>query len=301
MMLKEFEYLRPQSLEECLNLLQVHSNAKILAGGTNLIVGMKDGIFAPEVLVDLAGLSELRTIIVNPEGQSTIGSLVTMTELANACHQVKAFSALETAAEGMGSALIRNRGTIGGNVVNASPAADTAAPLLVSRTRVVIASSDGQRAVPLEDFFSGPGKVNLNPSEIVLFFEIPAVPPLCGESYQKLGVRKALQIAIVGVAARITMNPEKGVIDSAYLALSSVGPKPLLVTGVERFLIGNEPSEKLFSEVAGLAVAASRPINDLRATADYQLSMVGELTKRALSDACQQALVKSKVKLETKA
>jgi CO/xanthine dehydrogenase FAD-binding subunit len=277
------DYLAPQTLTEALAALDKQpAGVKIIAGGTDLIPRMRARMVEPSLLVDLRLLG-LEGIEITGDrihiGASTTHSGVLESDLlAEHC------PAIVVAARDIAGPPIRNRGTVGGNLVNASPAADLAPPLLAHDAVAVVAKADVVREVPLVDFFTGPGSTVLEPDELLKEIIIPTLQPNTTSTFIKLGKRKAMAIAVVSVAARLTLN-ESGNISQARIGLGSVAPTPMRAVKAEALLEGQLPSAELFAEAGQVASAEASPISDLRASGEYRKKMVAVLTRRALSAA----------------
>jgi CO/xanthine dehydrogenase FAD-binding subunit len=273
-------YLAPGSLDDALEILGKHTTGvKIIAGGTDLIPRMRSGIIKPALLVDLRLLAldriELKGDFVH------IGAGVTHAAIVESGSLFIRYSSLVEAAKAIAGPPVRNRGTIGGNLVNASPAADLASPLLVYDAYLVLAKKSSKREVPLTEFFIGPGQTVLAPDEILTEIRIPKMPANSASKFIKLGKRNAMAISIVNVATRLTMD-ENGKISQARIALGSVFPTPMRAVNTECALEGEAPSLEIFTEAGHLASAESSPISDIRAGADYRKKMAAVLTRRAL-------------------
>ncbi len=280
------DYLAPATFTEAFQALgKKKIKAMIIAGGTDLLVRMRAGAIKPDLLVDLCKLDLDR--IEEREDRITIGARATHTDILHDPLLAENFPALVDAAGKIAGPPIRNRGTLGGNLVNASPAADLATPLLGYDAAAIITSKEGDREIALVDFFTGPGETVLKQGEILKEISIPKPPPGTEAAFLKLGKRKAMAIAVVSVAARLTFE-EDGMISQARIALGSVAPVPFRATKAESALIGKNPGARLFAEVGEIARAESSPISDLRSTADYREKMVAVLTKRALAAALLQ-------------
>jgi CO/xanthine dehydrogenase FAD-binding subunit len=290
LLLPKFEYHEPRVIADACKLLsEIGPDAKIIAGGTDILVNMKKGLLSPKHLVSLGkipGLSEMKA----ENGRLAIGSHVIVSALAESVHIRKVFPGLHKAASVLGSPLVRNRATIGGNMVTARPAADLPPPLMALSARLKLHSPGGERELPLEDFFLGPGETVIKPDEVLVSIVLNNPPPYTGGDYIKLGHRRALEIAIVAVASRITLDRPDGVIKEARVILSSVAPKAIHALSAEKMLIGKKPSEKLFAEAAAVAETICAPIDDVRASAEYRCAMVEVLTKRTLMGAWKQAV-----------
>jgi len=280
------EYLAPQSIDEALAALGRGSEGtRIIAGGTDLIPRMRARMVEPSTLVDLRllGLDSI-DIIGN---RIHIGARTTHTGVLESEILAQHCPAIITAAQDIAGPPIRNRGTVGGNLVNASPAADLATPLLAHDAVAVLAKAGAEREVPLAEFFTGPGATVLDADELLKEIHIPTLSENTTSAFIKLGKRKAMAIAVVSVAARLTLD-EVGKILEARIALGSVAPIPMRAVKAEAVLEGQEPSAEFFAEAGQVASAEASPISDLRASGDYRKKMVAVLTRRALAAAWQQ-------------
>ena len=277
----DFEYYEPKSLQEALELLaKYRESARVLAGGTDLLVKMKVRLIEPRVLVNIKRIPGLR-YIAEDGNYVRIGALTTLRDLEKSEVIRRHLPALHDAVKVMGSIQIRNMATIGGNLCNASPAADTAPPLLVHNAKVVLASIDGTRVVPLEEFFVGPGKTAAKPHELLI--EVVAEKAGKGSSSFKKVSRVAVDLAIASAAAYIEL--EGDVIREARIALGSVAPKPIRVRRTEELLKGlRMRSEELRKALYALEDEVS-PITDVRSTAEYRRYVVKVLAWDAINAA----------------
>ncbi|MFH1137954.1 MAG: xanthine dehydrogenase family protein subunit M [Pseudomonadota bacterium] len=289
MLLPQFECHLPSSLEEACLLLKKHRDkAKVLAGGTDLLVNMKRKILSPPHLVALDRTSGLADIALCGEVLE-IGALATASALASSPTVLQTVPVLALGAGKIGSPLIRNRATVGGNLVSARPAGDTAPPLMALGAVVVLQSAAGVRETSLDEFFLGPGQTIMTPEEILIGIRIPVPGPGTGGGYEKLGLRAALEIAIVNVAAVIKLNSTGKKIDSARVVLGAVAPRPIRSPRAEEALIGKPAGPKALEKAAAAAVEDARPISDHRGSAEYRRLMVEVLTRRALVSALENA------------
>ena len=284
-LLPKFDFYEPDSVAEaCKVLADAKTEGKIIAGGTDIMVNMKKGLLSPKCLVSLAkipGLSSVEPIT----GGIVIGPNLIVAKLIEFDLMRKKFNLLSKAASVLGSPLIRNRATIGGNIVTARPAADLPPPLMAMGARVVLTKKGKERELPLDDFFVGPGQTKIKPGEILTKIIVDDPPPFTGWDYIKLMHRNALEIAIVAVAVRITLDGPDGTIKDARVILSAVAAKAIHAVSAEKILIGEKPTEKLFKQAAALASTDCTPITDIRGGAEYRCAMVETLTNRALSGA----------------
>lgn len=271
--MKEFTYLLPKSIGELCQLLEEHGvNAKILAGGTDLLIRMKEKIWQPEYVIDLKRIEELNEIVSDDIG-ITIGAGVTISKVISCTDIQEKYPFFIEALELLGSVQVRNRATIIGNLCNASPLADSAPSLLVLAAKMRIVSSDGERWIPLEEFFTGPGMTSLKVGEFVASVHIPAS---CGEGiYFKHSRRKEVDLASVSVACYQSE-------DNFRIAMGAVAPTPVRTYLAEKYLDEKGLSVNTLETVVDLAVKAVKPITDIRATEEYRKEMVEVLTRRAL-------------------
>jgi len=283
MLLPKFDYHEPVTLDEaCQIMAELGEDARPLAGGTDLIVNMKKKVLSPKHLVSLGRIGDLRNID-SANGVLKIGASVSVAQISESDEIKDSFSALHEGALNLGSPLIRNLATIAGNIVSARPAADLPPPLMVHGAKVVLKSTSGERAVALENFFKGPGQTVIAANEILKEVVVLKPEPHSGGAYIKLGIRKALEISLVNVAAFVCLDSADGPIKSARIVIGSVAPTPLISPAAEKVLVGEIPSEALFVRAGEAAALDSRPIDDFRASAQYKRAMVEVLTKRALN------------------
>lgn len=290
MLLPKFEYHEPKTLEEALKLLsELGGNAKVLAGGTDLLVRMKLKIDRPTHVVSIARVPGLTEIIPRNGHAVTVGSAVTARDLARHEIIIDRFTPLALAAGRLGAPIIRNRATIGGNLVNARPAADFPPPCMVLNASLKLKSVRGEREVNVNDFFRGPGETVIEPHELLVSLNIETPPPWTGGAYLKLGARKTLEISMVNVAALVTLQAPDGPIVDARIALGAVAPTPVRAFAAEEMLIGQKPSEQLFQSAGEVGVGMCSPITDHRGTMEYRCMMIEVLVKRALTIATEKA------------
>lgn len=283
--LQEFDYYLPATVSEAIRTLNVlGTGGKILAGGTDVLVAMKEKGLRPRALVDIKGLAGLRGISQTADGSVVIGALTTLHEIETSAELQGRFSGLAEAAGLVGSYQVRNRATLGGNLCNASPSADSAPALIAYGAFARIVGFEGERRLLLEDFFAGPGKTVLSADEILTAVELPSPPERSACAYVKYGPRAAMDIAVVGAGVLIGLDA-KGVCQSARIVLAAVGPTPLRAKSAEDRLTGRYVDEAIVGSVAKLAAREARPIDDIRASAAYRSDMIEEFTARAIKAA----------------
>jgi len=277
--MKDVVYFAPSKLDEAAHLLGVHrGKAIIVAGGTDIVGKMNCYEIKPEVIIHLGAL-EL-DYIREEKGELIIGAMTPTTEISLHPLVAKKAAALSQAAAQSGSLAVRNSATIGGNLINASPAADLATPLLVMNARVVLAKSSGKRIVPLNRFFVGPGETILEKEELLVEIQIPV---FSGKTaFLKLGRRRAMTLSVVNTAVRLDL--ENGVCKDAAIALGSVAPTPIRCYQAEASLKGKPVNPANIQSCAKIAAGETKPIDDQRATAWYRREVCSALIERAIKD-----------------
>ena len=279
--MQPFDYLEPtNAADACRMLADRDGAARVLAGGTDLIIQMEMGRHQPAAILFLGRLPELREIRFDPRAGLTIGALATLRAIELHPAIQARYPVLARGAAEVGSVQIRNLATLGGNMCNASPSADTSPSLLVLDAEVRILGTGGERSVPITGFWTGPGRTVLTPGEIVTSVHLPVPRENTRSFYYKLAVRKAMDLAMVGIA--VTAVPRNGGFDQARMALGAVAPTALRVTEAEALVTGRPLTDDLIEQAAQRAIETSRPISDQRASAEYRREMVGALTRRAL-------------------
>jgi carbon-monoxide dehydrogenase medium subunit len=301
--MKRFDYFRPKTFEEALALLAKYGEkAKLIAGGTDVIVMIKQKAIAPDILISLQGIPGLDRIQYN--GSLSIGPMITHRTIEKSEVIRKDFSALADAVDDLGSIQIRNVATIGGNICTAAPSADTATPLLVFGTQVKIKSIQEERTVPIEEFFKGPGATVLRTGEMVKELLIPKPLPNTGSAYYKLQRRLALDLPILGVSVLLSLDKNKVtcsdllctaspisailhemeedeiVCKDVRIALGVAAPTPMRTLKAEALLRGKKLSDELLEEAANIASQEAQPRDSLRGEAWYRKDMVRVLVKR---------------------
>lgn len=282
-MLPQFELLMPKTLPEALEMVADRvPDAKPLAGGTNLIPELRAGTQRPRTLVSIGSLTELRDIQRN-DGYVVLGSGVTIARLLEEQTVAVHGGVLAEAASVFASALIRNRATVGGNLANGSPAADTAPPLLALGAEVGLTSVDGTRWVPLQDFFVHVCDTVCEPVEMITAVRWPVPSPQTVGGFRKLALRKSMAISVVSVAAQLTLD-DKGRCEEARIALGAVAPTPVRAYDAEQTLCGEYLGPELVEEVTHLACGAARCIDDVRSSAAYRERVTSVLVQRLLTE-----------------
>jgi carbon-monoxide dehydrogenase medium subunit len=282
-------YYEPSALGECIELLGHYgADGCILAGGTDLVVKLRSGLVRPKAVISLRSLTELSQITCDDGDGIYIGSMVTLRDIVNSDFLVDGFEVIRQGARHVSSMQIRNVATLGGNSCNASPSADTVPGLIVSQAQPCILGPKGERRLPLEDFFQSAGKTVLSLGEVLTGFYVPSFPPNTGCFYKKYSIRGDTDLAIVGIAASLTLD--KGYrVQKARIALGAVAPTPIRALKAESVLLGRHHDDGLLEEAATAASEESKPISDQRATARYRREMVRVWTKHVLEKAFQRA------------
>ncbi|MFN2289591.1 MAG: FAD binding domain-containing protein [Anaerolineae bacterium] len=280
--LPRFDYMQARTADEAVALLQDYGqDARPLMGGTDLFPGLREGRIRPRVLIDVKGLPGMRDLAYEEGTGLRIGAAVTMNELAAHPLVQERYPILAQAAGSVASYQIRNRATIGGNLCNASPCADTAPAVLLLEAEVLAFGPQGERAIAAGDFFLGPGRTAIQPGEFMTGLRIPPAPDGVAARYLKLGRCRTGDLSLVGVGV-VGFEPENGSDYRFRIALGSVAPTPVRAREAEAWLAQNKAGEEAFEEAATRARAAAKPISDVRGTAEYQRAMVRALTLRGL-------------------
>ena len=283
--LSSFDYIRPGTPQEVTRLLlKSDGQARLFMGGTDVFVRMRDGFIAPKVLIDVKHLPGLRDVKFTKRNGLVVGAAVDMNTLARHPAVVEHYSVLADALHSVASYQLRTRATMGGNLCNASPAADTAPAALVLEAMLVLRGRRGERCVPITEFFLGPGKTAIKPGEFVVRVEIPPAPKGAVSRYLKLGRNTLGDLAIVGVA--VLAYPDRKA-KSGYrfrIALASVAPMPIRVPEAEAILAASPIAPDVIEAAATAAMETARPIDDVRSSAAYRKAMVRNLTQRAVAE-----------------
>jgi aerobic carbon-monoxide dehydrogenase medium subunit len=279
------EMYQPTSLQEASRLLKENGpGGRFLAGGTDLVIAMKEKGLLPKYIVDLKRVPGLAGIRENSDGSMTIGALTTMYAIETSLVITKKYPFLAQSAAEVGSIQIRNRATIGGNMANATPSADVAPALIALNATAKIASTGGERTVSMEEFFRGPGQNVMNADEILTEITIPKTSPQWVGEYIKFSPRDMMDLAYIGVAVAYNLDNGKKC-EGVRIVLGAVAPTPIRAKNSEALLEGKVLTEELAAKVGDEAARESKPISDVRSSADYRRAMVGVMTKRAILNA----------------
>ncbi len=283
--MQAFEYFMATDSRHAVALLTQHASARVLAGGTDLLPGLKAASHASKIVIDISRASDMHTIELSERGLS-IGALVTHSEIMAAPVIREMFPALASAAHSIGAVQTRNLGTIGGNLVTAVPSVDSGPTLIALDALVTIAGSTGLRQLTLTDFFIGPRKTALKPDELLVEVLIPKENLNKPASFLKFGLRKGQALGLVNAAASLWLDPKRNTCTAVRIALGAVAPTVIRAASAERFLEGRSATPKNFAEAGRLAVEDTHPISDMRASAGYRKDLVAVLARRALEAAC---------------
>ena len=280
-----FEFYQPATLAEASRLLRENGpGGRFLAGGTDLVIAMKEKGLLPKYIVDLKRVPGLSGIREDNDGTITIGALTTMYAVETSPVITKKYPFLAQSAAEVGSIQIRNRATIGGNMANATPSADVAPSLIALNATAKIVSTSGERTVPMEEFFRGPGQNAMNADEILTEITIPKTGPQLVGEYIKFSPRDMMDLAYIGVAVAYNLANDKKC-GQVRIVLGAVAPTPIRAKNSEALLDGKVLTEELATQVGDEAARESKPISDVRSSADYRRAMVAVMTKRAILNA----------------
>lgn len=291
--MKAFGYVSAKDVAHAVALLGEHgAKAKILAGGTDLLVELKHAVHNPEIIVDISRLSELKTIAVADDGLH-IGALATHGDIMNSSIIRDMFPAMVDAAHSIGAVQTRNLGTLGGNLITCVPSVDSGPALIALDAVVTVASAEGERRMPLAELFVGPRKTSLKPGDLLIDIIIPRDNLDKPAAFEKFGLRKGQALALVNVGASFWVG-DKSVFKAPRIALGAVAPTVIRAPKAEAYLAGRTISVEAMAEVGRIAATEAKPISDFRASADYRRDLIAVLVKRALASALARATAKQK-------
>lgn len=277
--MKDIAYLRPQILQEASDYLLAYPHAKLLAGGTDLILSLERKKVTPTHIVDLSGISHLNQVVFE-NGILRLGAMVTIQELHEVPIVRDKFPDIAVAAGHLGCWQVRNRATLGGNLANAAPSAEMAPPLIAHNAKVKLVSSQGERMLPLEEFFTGPGRTIMHQGEVLAEIIVPEPREGLEMRYSRHALRRSMDISVVNVVVHLQLKGE--IVIDVKIVLGAVAPTPIRSKRAEEILVGKKLDNILISNAAQAASLECQPITDVRATAGYRRKMVQVLTERAL-------------------
>ena len=286
--MQDFGYIAAKTVSEAVSLLDEKGQAaRILAGGTDLIVQVREAQRDVDLMIDIKSIPEVNVLDYNADTGLTLGAAVECYKIYAVDEICDAYPGLIDATKIIGGTAIQGRAGVGGNLCNASPAADCIPPLIVLNASCVIAGPNGERELPVEQFCTGPGQTALGNGEILVSLKIPAPASNSSSFYLRFIPRNEMDIAVVGAGASVTLDDAKQKIVSARIALGAVAPTPLFAEEASALLAGREVSDAAIDEAAAAAQAIARPISDMRGTVEQRIHLVGVLTRRALNGAIQ--------------
>ena len=281
-------YEAPETLDAAIGLLAGQSGqVKVLAGGTDVLVQIHADMIEPDVIVDIKKIAEMREI-ADEDGAWRLGAAGTGKELMDNAAFNAAWPGVMDGVRLIGSVQVRGRATVGGNVCNASPAADSVPPMITSRAIATVIGPNGTREVPVQDIATGPGKTSLEAGEFVVSFKFPKRPARSGDAYLRFTPRTEMDIAVVGCAVNLTLD-DAGICTDAIVSLGAVAARALIVEDAAKALIGTPVDEAAMDALAAAASAAATPIDDKRGTVEFRTEVAGVLAQRAAAIALERA------------
>jgi xanthine dehydrogenase FAD-binding subunit len=288
--LKDFAYAAPTSLDQAIKLLQeANGSAKVLAGGTDLIVQLREGLREADLVVDVKKLPELQELSFSATHGLRLGASVPCHRVYDHPQIAAAYPGLVDACRIVGGWQIQSRASVGGNLCNASPAADTIPALIAHHAYCEVVGPSGKRNVPVEQFCTGPGKNILQPGELLVAIVFPPALSHCSSAYERFIPRNEMDIAVVGAGSRVQLNPAGDAIEFARIGLGAVAATPKFAQEASEWLAGKPATEETFVQAGELAKKVATPISDMRGTAEYRTHLVGVLVKRTLLKATERA------------
>ena len=288
--MKSFDYAAPTSLAEATALLAgANGTARVLSGGTDLIVQLRENLRIADLVVDVKKIPELMALSYSPKQGLRLGASVPCEQIYSGAEVSAAYAALADAARIVGGWQIQTRASVGGNLCNSSPAGDTIAPLLALRATCLIVGASGTREVPVESFCTAPGKNVLQKGEMLVTIVFPPPASGAGSAYERFIPRNEMDIAVVGAASWVRLNASGDRIEEARVALSAVAPTVGLASDASAWLAGQPATEETFAKAGELAKKNASPISDMRGTAEFRVHLVGVLTRRTLAKAVERA------------
>jgi carbon-monoxide dehydrogenase medium subunit len=284
----DIRYLAPQTLDEAIGTFAgAGSAARILAGGTDLLVQMRAGMVRPGLIVDIKKVSEMTSVEETADGGFVVGAAVSGAALAEHPKFGAVWPGVLEAFNLIGSTQVQGRASLGGNLCNASPAGDSVPALIAAGAIANLKGPEGSRTLAVEDVPAGPGRTNLKPGEIIVSFSLPARPAGSGDAYLRMIPRTEMDIAVVGVGVNLTIA--NGICTAARVGLGAVAPTVLRVAAAEKALIGSKLDEAALDAAAAACSAACNPIDDKRGTIAYRTKVAGVLLKRTAAIAIDRA------------
>jgi|TARA_B100001750_G_scaffold61541_1_gene48912 carbon-monoxide dehydrogenase medium subunit len=288
--MKYVDYERPTNLKAALEILQNNGETtKILAGGTDILTKLRIRREQPDLLLDSKEIPELNELSYNPDSGLTVGGAVPFYKLYAHADVIKYYQSIVDSTKIIGGIPIQGRATLGGNLCNAAPSADAIPTLIVLGATATIHSLNDSREVPISEFCTGPGSTILNTNEIVVSINIPSPKQNSGAHYMRFIPRNEMDIAVVGVGTSVELSDDGSKFKDAQVSLASVAPTPLHVTSITDYLSGKEINDENIEKAGELAKDATKPISDMRGTAEYRQHLCTVLTKRSLKQSIERA------------
>ena len=288
--MKDFQYAAAATVDEAVSLLAARGDrAKILAGGTDIIVQLREGLREAELVLDVKKIPELMELSFDRQRGLRLGAAVPCYKIYENDEIKSAYPALADSARIIGGWQIQSRASIGGNLCNSSPAADSIPSLIALDASCQIAGPSGRRSVPVAQFCTAPGKNVLQKGEFLVSLDFPPPQPHCGSRYLRFIPRNEMDIAVVGVGAWLRLDAGGKNIEEARLGIAAVAPTPLAATEAARWLSGKPATLESFTEAGRLARSIAKPITDMRGPAEYRVHLVGVIAQRALAEAAERA------------
>ena len=290
--MKDFAYAAPASLAEATKLLAGASGkARLLAGGTDLIVQLREGLRDAELVIDVKKIPELMELSYAPAHGLRLGASVPCYRIYEHAQIAAAYPALADATRIVGGWQIQSRASVGGNLCNSSPAADTIPALIAHNATCVIVGPGGQREVPAAEFCTAPGRNDLRPGELLLSLVFPPAGSKSGSAYERFIPRNEMDIAVVGAGAWLQLAADGQTVEQARIGLCAVAPTPQFAAAASQWLTGKPATDEIFARAGELSGQVAAPITDMRGTAEYRMHLVGVLVKRTLRKAAERARV----------
>ncbi len=288
--MKDFEYCAPSTLREAVALKAEKGNAaRVLAGGTDLIVQMRGKRFAPDRVIDIKNIADANELSYSPRKGLIIGAGVPCWRVYNDAEIAGLYPGLIDSAAIIGGIQIQGRATFGGNLCNSSPSADTTPSLITHSAVCNLIGPNGKRKVPVVDFCTGPGRNVLEPGEILVSLQVPGIKKNTGAHYQRFIPRNEMDIAVVGVSSHVVLANRGKEFKEARIALGAVGPTPIFASAASEGLAGQAVSDEAIAVAAAAAQSVATPISDMRGPAEFRTHLVGVLVKRTLAGAIDRA------------
>ena len=283
---KKMQYESPKSIDDAISLISNSpGNVRLLAGGTDLLVQMQSQVADPDLVIDIKNIKEMKEF-KKEDGVYTVGAAVTGMEIIEHEEFGSDWPGVVDGVKLIGSIQIKGRASMGGNLCNASPAADSIPAMIASGASAVIAGPNGRREVLVEHFIKGPGKTSLKSNEILLSVKFPIKKPNSSGAYLRFTPRTEMDIAVVGVGINVTMS-DSGICEEAKVSIGAVAEKALVVEDAATALVGNKITDEIIENFISKVRASARPINDKRGTVDFRIQVIGVIAKRALKMALE--------------